>query len=42
MAFDESSMSEGLLFMNNMEVRGEMCKGVMYGWDMDMMHPLDH
>jgi hypothetical protein len=42
MTFDKSNMSERLFFMIEMEVRGKRCKGVMYGWDMDMLHPLDH
>jgi hypothetical protein len=42
MTFDKSNMKRGLCFMNDMEVRGNICKGVMYDWDMDMLHQLDH
>jgi hypothetical protein len=42
MTFDKSNMSEGVFFNDKMEVRGKRSKGVMYGWDMDMLHPLDH
>jgi hypothetical protein len=42
MTFDQSNLSEQLFFMDEMKMRGEICKGVMYGWDMDMLHSLDH
>jgi len=42
MTFDQSNLSEQLFSMDEMKMRGEICKGVMYGWDMDMLHSLDH
>jgi hypothetical protein len=42
MIFDKSNMNKGFVFMDEMKVRGKRFKGVMYGWDMDMLHPLDH
>jgi hypothetical protein len=41
MEFHKSNMNGGLFFMDEMEVRHKRCKGVVYGWDMDMIQPLD-
>jgi hypothetical protein len=43
MTFDKSNINGDLLFfMDKMKMIGKICKGVMYGWEMEMLHPLDH